>query len=90
MSDHQAHGCRSTVRTVDRNLGLLTKYRANVQHKDANKAHFTGSDNLCRTLKTIAEASKPSIPKSFIDKEYGINDMDREVVSLAYSNSALT
>ena len=46
-------------------------------HQDANRAHVTASKNRHHGLKTIAEASKASIRKSFVDKAYGINDRDR-------------
>ncbi len=55
---------------------LGAQHPTNEQHKDVNQAHSTASEKRHRRSETIAEVSRASNRKSFVDKAFGINVSD--------------
>ena len=54
----------------------VTNNATDEESQDSNHAHFTASLTRDRGPATIAEASKPSIRKFFVDKTYGVFGRD--------------
>ncbi len=72
-------GCKllSQSEVLDGQFRSITEHATDEQQKGTNWSHFMASKTLDHDSKTIADGSKRSIRKSFVDKEYGIFARDR-------------